>query len=631
MCGINGLVRFHRADCTGEVERMNREISHRGPDGEGVFAEEGSTYSVGIGMRRLAVIDIEGGIQPMYSEDKSVVIVFNGEIYNHLEIKKELIDKQVKFRTDSDTEVILNLYLTKGTKAFGDLDGMFSFSIYDKKLSKIFLARDFFGEKPLYYFKNDKIFSWSSELKSFKGLLDQDVISKEGMQLYFTLTYIPAPFTIYDGVFKLEPNKFLEFSLESHEISIKSLSREERVEKFSGTFEAAKQETRSLVEESVLSRSISDVPIGTFLSGGVDSSIVSHCLARGSRNRIDTFSIGFKNRLFDESEKSRIVAERIKSQHHEFIIEEKDLSCDIDEILGNFDEPFADSSALPSFLISRRASAYVKVALTGDGGDEVFGGYNKYHMSSINRIYTKIVPKRVHKDLILPNASVLKTEKDNRGLRFKVRKVIETVDYDNGFFWKMISLGFKENELEALLKGCSKETFKYYRKNLDLENPKTLSDYRNIDKVISLEGDMLVKVDRTSMMSSLESRAPFLNKKLWEFSNSLPDKFLINRGSKKYILKEAFKDEFPDKFLEKSKMGFGVPVGDWLRGVLKDELIEYTSKTFIEKQGLFEYEYIFQVVNKHLYGSEDNTFKVWCFYCFQKWYKNSFLFFFCRN
>ena len=623
MCGINGILSFKKKSLSKEINSMNDLIIHRGPDDEGIFVEENDNYFLALGMRRLSIIDLESGSQPIFSDDKQVVIVFNGEIYNYKDLKKELEFNNISFNTNSDTEVILKLYLKYGTESFSKLDGMFAFSIYDKRVNKLYMARDFFGEKPLYYSHNKSGLLWASELKSLKSqLVHKPKNCKKALELYFSLTYIPAPYTIYEEIFKLEPNKYIEYCIKSNNILIHKIKENSKEQVFNGSFETAKEKTKKLVHQSVMSRSISDVPIGTFLSGGVDSSIVSYCLSKTTEKKIDTFSIGFEKKRFDEREKSRVVAKLINSHHHEFILNEKSLHNDLDKILNNFDEPFADSSALPTYLVSNITSKYVKVALTGDGGDEVFGGYNKYHINSINNFYTNLIPEKTHKLLKNPFLYLLKTNDDNRGLRFKVRKTIDSIDYNNNFYWNMISLGFKENEIHKLIINSSGEIFNYYKDCLGLNKSKTLSNLRNIDKHLSLEGDMLVKVDRTSMLSSLECRAPFLNKKLWQFTNSLPSNYLIKNSSKKHILKESFKDVFPSNFLEKSKKGFGVPVGDWLRSILKDELMFLCDKSFIEDQNLFNYNYVQEIVNRHLSGLEDNTFKVWTYFCFQKWYKN---------
>lgn len=624
MCGINGFI-LDSDQCNKElINLMNNEIIHRGPDDEGYYNDIITGKKISLGMRRLSIIDIDNGKQPIISDDGNLILVFNGEIYNYQSLKIELqTNHNTEFNTNSDTEVILKMYETYGVESFSKLDGMFAFSILDKNIGKVIITRDFFGEKPLYYTKRDNKIIWSSELKSIVNVFeDKNEIDKNALSLYFQLTYIPAPYTIYKEVKKLLPNHYLEIDIKTLDVSenIISKSKPKIVSKIN--FTDAKKITRDLVMKSVESRSISDVPIGTFLSGGVDSSIVSYCLSQNEENRINTFSIGFDKKKFDETEKSRVVAKLINSKHHEFIIDEKSLYSDLDQILNNFDEPFADSSALPTYLVSKITSNHVKVALTGDGGDEVFGGYNKYYINSINNMYTNIVPEKAHKLLQNTSSFFLKTKDDDRGIKFKIRKTLDSIDYNNNFYWNMISLGFKESEVNKILINSSEGTFDYYKNNIGLNKSDSLSDLRNIDRHISLEGDMLVKVDRTSMLSSLECRAPFLNKKLWDFTNTLPEKYLINKTSKKYILKESFKDVFPSNFLEKTKKGFGVPVGDWLRSFLKDELIYFCNKSFIEEQNLFNYSAIEQLVNRHLSGQEDNTFKVWTYFCFQKWYKN---------
>lgn len=625
MCGINGIIsKSLEIDLNKNINKMNDKIIHRGPDDDGCYYETNINFSVALGMRRLSIIDLSNGGQPMYSDDKQVVIVFNGEIYNYQKLKKELEKNNISFRTNSDTEVILKLYIEYGPESFSKLDGMFAFSIYDKRVNKVYIARDFFGEKPLYYSNNDTSLIWASELKSLKSQLNyKPKICEKALALYFSLTYIPAPYTIYEGILKLEPNKYIEYSIIEDDFLINEISKNNQESNFNGSFKDAKEKTKKLVNESVVSRSISDVQIGTFLSGGVDSSIVSYCLSQSTNKRIDTFSIGFDKKQFDETEKSRLVAKLINSNHHEYILSEKSFYEDLDIILKNFDEPFADSSALPSFLVSQKTSKHVKVALTGDGGDEVFGGYNKYHINTINNYYTNLISEKAHNLLKNTFSLLLKIKDDNRGLKFKIKKTLNSIDYNNNFYWNIISMAFKENELNKILIKSYNGIFNYYKDDLGLSKTNTLTDLRKIDKHVSLEGDMLVKVDRTSMLSSLECRAPFLNQKLWKFTNSLPSGYLIKNGSKKHILKEAFKDVFPSNFLEKSKKGFGVPVGDWLRTILKDELMFLCDKSFIEEQNLFKYNYVYEMVRRHITGQEDNTFKVWTYFCFQKWYKAS--------
>ncbi|MDX1773608.1 asparagine synthase (glutamine-hydrolyzing) [Oceanihabitans sediminis] len=628
MCGINGLISRNTTEerARNSLQKMNQLIFHRGPDEDGFFIQNHHQSTIGMAMRRLSIIDLSTGKQPIYSEDKKIVIVFNGEIYNYQILKKKLEKEGVNFQTKSDTEVILKLYEAKGENSFSELDGMFAFSIYDKKRSKVFIARDFFGEKPLYYYQNENDFYWASELKSIiSNLNEKPKISKKGLNLYFRLTYTPAPFTIYENIHKLEANNYIAFDITSNNFEIHAISKVKK-EKQEISFQDAKSKLNDLMMQSIESRSISDVPIGTFLSGGVDSSIVSFGLAKLSSQKIDTFSIGFEKTSFNETDKSQLVAKLIGSKHHEFIISEKDLEKNIHEILLNFDEPFADSSALPSYIVANKTRDYLKVALTGDGGDEVFGGYNKYYIGKLNSKYTSIIPEFLHNTSKSVLNKLLSTKDDNRGKRFKVKKFINAINYNNEHYWNIISQGFV-NEIENFIKSdfIENNLFDYYKEKTAIEKPKTVHDYREIDRLISLEGDMLPKVDRTSMLNSLECRAPFLNKTLWEFANSLPEDFLLKGFNKKYILKEAFKHEFPEGFLDKSKKGFLVPVGDWLRSGLKKELESYTETKFLEEQNLFHINYTKELVNNHLSGKEDNSYKVWTFYTFQKWYKHTCL------
>ena len=627
MCGINGLVykNAENTDVQSIIGKMNQKIIHRGPDEDGFFVEHLEDKTIAFAMRRLSIVDLSTGKQPIFTEDKSKVIVFNGQIYNSEVLKKTLVQKGFAFHTSSPAEVVLKLYEYFGLDAFKMLDGVFAFSIYDKILGKIFIARDFFGDKPLHYQHSEKGLIWASELKSIISVLDKKPeIDNTGLNLYFQLTYIPAPFTIYKGISKLESNSFIEYDVNTNALKIHEI-HSEKIEKQQVSFDEAKKNVRKLVEESVSSRSVSDVSLGAFLSGGVDSSIISLCLSKQSDSKIDTFSIGFDKKSFDETDKSRLVANLIGSNHHEFVISEKDLTAHLDEILLNFDEPFADSSALPSYIVASKTADYVKVALTGDGGDEVFGGYNKYLIGGINQKYTSLVPRFLHQSVLKVANALTKQKGDERGLKFKVRKALNSIDYDHSFFYNIIKLGFTDKEMSIYLneKDRVKNPLAYYQQRIP--NPKNLTDFRNVDKMISLEGDMIVKVDRTSMLASMECRAPFLTREIWNYTLSLPDEYLLKGNNKKMILKKAFENEFPEQFLEKSKKGFGVPVGDWLRQGMRSELLSYIDDKFLEEQDIFDIQNIKKIVLNHLNSVEDNSFKIWTFYCFQKWYKNTYL------
>ncbi len=629
MCGINGIIskkHNNSEEVNNVLHQMNHEIIHRGPDQDGFFTEENKKFSIGMAMRRLSIIDLSTGKQPIFSTDNQKIIVYNGEIYNYKLLRQEHLSTY-NFKTNSDTEVILALYEKFGVSSFAMLDGMFALSIYDKTINKVFISRDFFGEKPMYYASNEDNFYWCSELKSMLKILPKKPeISKQGLNLYFQLHYIPAPFTIYESVSKLEANHYLEFDCTSFGFEIKEI-KQNMISKYSNlSKEEATKINHNLVQKSVESRSISDVPIGTFLSGGVDSSIISLCLAHQSDKKIETFSVGFDKKSFDETDKSQTVAKLINSNHHEFIVTENDLAENIDKIILNFDEPYADSSALPTYLVASKTKQFVTVALTGDGGDEVYGGYNKYYMGRLNSNYTKFVPKAIHDFSLNILNNMLHSKDDQRGLLFKAKRFLKAVNYEGDFYYDIVSLAFLENERKEIFNQNNYVTnpLQYYKEIVGNKN-KSLTDFRNIDRLLSLEGDLLVKVDRSAMLTSLECRAPFLNKELWDFTSSLPENYLIKGWDKKHLLKESFQQYFPKNFLNKSKQGFGVPVGDWLRGVLKSELLSYIDKKMVEEQNIFNYESIYKLVTNHIDGKQDNTFRVWTYFCFQKWYiKNQF-------
>lgn len=629
MCGINGIIHYtnnNQDQLAKALHQMNNLIIHRGPDDDGAYINSTPKGSIAMGMRRLSIIDLSTGDQPMYNADRSITLVFNGEIYNFLSLKEKLQNQGVAFDTQSDTEVILKLYETYGTQSFAMLDGMFAFSIHDSKQNKVFIARDYFGEKPLYYTQYKDQFIWASELKSVVSLMSSvPPIYKPALNLYFALTYIPAPFSIYEGVHKLEANHYLEIDLDQPELKIHEIEQDFQNYQVDSKPKATAL-THDLVYKSVESRSVSDVPIGTFLSGGVDSSIVSLCLAQQKSQKINTFSIGFETKSYDETEKSREVAKIIQSDHNEIIITEKDIAKDIDAILQNFDEPFADSSALPSYVVANKTSQQVKVALTGDGGDEIFGGYTKYYMGKLNQKYTAFMPKAIHQLALKSTDGILAPSKTSNDWRTKFRKLLKAIDYHGEYYYNIISLGYTPDEFEKYIQQhwIQPNPLAYYKEKYN-QPVETLTDFRNIDRLISLEGDMLVKVDRTSMLNSLECRAPFLNKELWNFTSQVPEKYLLKGWDKKHLLKEAYKSYFPEGFLDKKKKGFGVPVGQWLRSDLKKELLSYCEQAFIEKQALFNYEAISKLVHQHIDGKVDNAFRVWTFYCFQKWYKKNYM------
>jgi asparagine synthase (glutamine-hydrolysing) len=635
MCGINGIISAEsNPTIKNSISAMNDLIVHRGPDDAGIYVDADNV--VALGMRRLSIIDIESGHQPMFSSDNQIAIVFNGEIYNYKELRQDLAKiKGILFNTHSDTEVVLRGYQQFGSSFFSKLNGMFAIAIHDKTLNKVFLVRDRAGEKPLYFWSTKDFFVFGSELKSLKHFSKNQYvkfpnISDLGINLYFALTFIPAPYTIYDGIYKIEPGSLMEVDTQTLAFESKKYWRiniPDETERFND-YSVAKKKLRDLVYDSVEKRMISDVPYGAFLSGGVDSSIITAVMADiKSSERIKTFSIISDNKQFDESDRSNAVASHFNTEHYPILLDLKSIEGEIDKVVLNFDEPFADSSALPSYFVAKATNKHVKVALTGDGGDEVFGGYNRYLMPLYSKKYKRIVPKWAHYFLVKPSISMIKSRTDNRGRLFQFKKFINALgDSEFHNLVNIMSLGFLDNDREILFNNRSnfdlnRNYFEHIYQSAAIFSPVAKSRFMDIN--ICLEGDMLVKVDRTSMLNSLECRPPFLDHRLIEFSFSLPDHFLIENGNTKKILKETFQQLLPNGLFSMPKSGFGIPVGNWLRESLRSELQELSQNDFIIEQGIFNPEFITQLVQNHLNNKEDNTFKVWTFYCFQKWWLNS--------
>lgn len=629
MCGINGLlVRNVDNDLANKIQAMNNQIIHRGPDSDGVFIDK---YKIGLGMRRLSILDLSSGAQPMQNQDKSLTIIFNGEVYNYKSLKEDLQERGVIFRTTSDTEVILNLYMYYGLDAVAMLEGMFAFTIYDSLNEKTIIVRDRTGEKPLYYHVGSNKILWASELKSIINL-DQSlkVISKESLEIYFSLSYIPAPYTIYQSIKKLEPGHLMLIDNKSLEVSIKEYwNLVAKISYTENNYKKAKAKVEELVFDSVEKCMISDVPIGSFLSGGVDSAIISSVMSKISSTPINTFTLGFESKRYDESSRASIISKHIKSNHLEFNLDYSEILEELDRVVLNFDEPFADPSCLPTYFIAKKTKGYVKVALTGDGGDEVFGGYNKYLLQKLSNIYKLFISKGTSKNIVEPTLKFFSFGNlDTKSYYSKFQKFINSLDSDIvSSHFKIMQLGFNNSMVKDLLIAsdevniASKFDHQFYCAN-------TFNTYlkkiRYLDFKISLEGDLLVKVDRASMLTSLECRAPFLNHKIIEYSFNLPDSFLLKGLSKKKILKDTFSNLVPNNYFAAPKSGFEIPIGYWFKNELKEKILFTLSKTNIDNGGLLNYQYVKNLIDEHISGYKDHTWRIWTLYCFQKWYNSNF-------
>jgi asparagine synthase (glutamine-hydrolysing) len=626
MCGINGIVyneNIVSSELHNEIRLMNNRIIHRGPDDDGEYLY---TEKIAMGMRRLSIIDLSTGKQPIFSDDQSLVITFNGEIYNFRELRQHLLLQGVGFKTESDTEVILRLYEKYSEGCVSMLNGMFAFAIHDLSRKQIFIARDRFGEKPLYYHAGKDGFIWASELKSILSVRPElKRISRQALNLYLSLTYIPAPFSIYENIFKLKPGHSLSINTDTLAYTIDKywdIELNQSTELIN--YDDASKYIRETLFDSVEKRMIADVPLGVFLSGGVDSTIIASIMAKISKQKIKTFSVGSDNKRYDESARARQIATHIGAEHHEFILNYNDVLNSLDKILLNYDEPFADPSSLPTYYVSSKTVEHVKVALTGDGGDEVFGGYNKYLIHTYGALYKRMVPGVVTNKIVKPLLhSPVMGRLDSKSKLGKIRKMIDSFGDDVvSNHMNIIALGFKPDTMNKLLRRDLLADYgQILSDNIEIQiDNDALKTARYIDKNISLDGDMLVKVDRASMLCSLECRAPFLDHRLMEYTYRLPDNYLLKGNNKKRILKDTFEDLLPRNFFNAPKSGFEIPIAYWFRNELKGRLLEVLSVKNMEKHGFFNTSYVEQLIQEHLNVKNDHSYKLWTLFSFQLWY-----------
>lgn len=625
MCGINGIIEFKKGKKIDSIEqviqKMNDAIIHRGPDQGGFYIKDG----IGMGMRRLSIIDLEMGNQPIFNEDKSLLIFLNGEIYNYKKLRDDLINRGHHFKTQSDTEVALHCFEEYGFDSFAKLNGMFSLAVYDTNKDLIYIARDRVGEKPLYYYYDDDIFLYSSELKSITCTrLFEKKICKKALSQYLSLTYIPSPITIYEKIYKLPAGSFMIIDVKNRDkVKIKNYwNVEYSSEKNINNYDECKKLLRKTLFNAVEECMISDVPIGAFMSGGIDSTVIVGIMSKIHGSPINTFTIGYHDKEYDESERAKKAASLNKTKHHHFMIGFDDIIPEIEKILSNIDEPFSDSSLLPTYMISKKASSYVKTVLTGDGGDELFAGYNKYLISYYSKKYN-MIPRWMRENII--NKIIYKIPDRTNNTR-KIRKVIENARQD--IFTQrlnLMTLGFKSHELKKLIqhKNLVEEYLEmiksYYHSPNSTVDELTRAMY--VDFKVVLEGDMLPKVDRASMLNSLEARVPLLHKDVIELSSKIPTNYKINKNNTKIIFKDTFSDLIPKELLRAPKKGFSVPIGTWFKNELKQNLLDLLDEEFIKEQGLFNYDYIAGITDEHFTEKRNRSSELWTLFVFQNWFK----------
>ena len=624
MCGINGIFQFTDSMTSGKlseiVHGMNDLIVHRGPDHEGLY----STGECCLGMRRLSIIDLDGGNQPVWNEDRTLFMVFNGEIYNFQELKSRLQSVGHVFRTRSDTEVIVHGYEEYGVDVVKRLEGMFAFALYDTVKHRLFLARDRIGEKPLYYHLDGNRIIFGSELKSLfhSGLIERE-IDPVALSQFFQLTYIPAPRSILNRTFKLPQASYALIEADGRmEISEYWTLSKAAENPFEGEYEVSKRLLREKLYRSVEQRMISDVPLGAFLSGGFDSSIVVGIMSDISEEPVNTFTVAFDEKEYDESDLAAIVAKKNRTNHHVIRLDSNELKQNVYDLLDNMDEPFADSSLIATYSVSKRAREFVTVVLTGDAGDELFAGYTKYLAPLYTQRYRK-VPAVLRKGIIEP---LVKRSPQDKSIIKKANKLVRSADLtDYDLRKQYMCLGFKEHECEVLFRFPMIDDMRFindfYRMFPEFDEQKRT---QFTDLKVVLEGDMLPKVDRASMLASLETRVPMLDTGVVEYAFSLPTQFKIDGARRKIILKEAFSDLLPEELFSAKKHGFAVPIEEWLKTIFRTEFESYLNFEFLESQGLFNPAYIKAIWENHLLGRENRFSELWTYFVFQHWYCSFF-------
>ncbi len=622
MCGIAG---YYGAGDRKILERMSQSLRHRGPDDQGFFVKD----NIGLAHRRLSIIDLSpAASQPMANEAGDVWLVFNGEIYNFKELRKDLIGRH-NFKSESDTEVIIHLYEEIGLEVFSKIQGMFAVALYDLKSNKLILARDSMGKKPLYWSYAGETLFFASELKA---LLEHPKFKKEldlkSLNKYLFYEYVPTPNTIFKKTYKLEPGHYLVYNginIIKNKYWDIAFNRPLSSPGSNLLIEEAIGELDKRLNEAVRARLVSDVPLGVFLSGGIDSSAIAYYAQKNSLNKIKTFSIGFKDESFDESKSARQVASFLGAEHYEKLLTAKDSLDLIPRIADLLDEPMADASIIPTYLLSNFTRQKVTVALGGDGGDEIFCGYDTFVAERLAGIY-ETIPDFFRKNIIEKIVPLLPTSFNNLSFDFKAKKFISGF-YENKKYRQQVWLGsFNRADREKLFAGdiwrsLSKENefeeIDNYLNNLSGENHYNQLIYLYLRTY--LMDDILVKVDRASMSNSLEVRSPLLDTKVVDFVNSLPLDWKLKGFTTKYIFKKLLAGKLPKNIVCRKKKGFGIPLADWLSKELKPLALDLLSEARIKQQGIFNYQYIEKILNEHFSCRKDNRKIIWSLMVFQLW------------
>lgn len=625
MCGICGIVNLQSEKPVDAVvlQKMTDCIRHRGPDEDGFYCQP----QVGLGSRRLSIIDLAGGRQPISNEDGRYWIVFNGEIYNYRELHTYLEKRGHTFRTHSDTETILHLYEDLGADCVQHLNGIFAFAIWDNGRQELFIARDQTGIKPMYYTEAGGQFIFGSELKT---LLQHPAVQPEidpaSLNEYLSFEYVPTPHTILRHIYRLEPGHYLRYNAQG-------LSRQAY-----WNFSLVRSEARPPVHwrdyasqlhdqlnATVKAELVSDVPVGVLLSGGLDSSTIAAFMVKHYPGTVKSFSIGFQEATFDESHYARMVAKHLKTEHHELILTSQMASELVPTITDFLDEPFGDSSLIPTYLLSKFAREHVKVALGGDGGDELFAGYPTLLAHRLIDYYERSVPWFLRAYVAPKVLEWLPVSFNNISLDFRLRRFLAgrgvPLQARHHRWLGSFVDDEKEQLLQAWLKPVLRNTYtEAYRHAQECDADLMLNQILYSDMKLYLEGDILFKVDRASMASSLEVRVPFLNRQMLRFAAELPLEMKLHRLTGKYLLKKSVSHLLPKEIIQRRKKGFNMPVAHWITSELRELTLDMLSRERIERQGLFQYAYVKQLLDEHFSHQRDNRKLLWTLLMFQLWY-----------
>jgi asparagine synthase (glutamine-hydrolysing) len=645
MCGVCGEIDFNNGVKDGAIRRMCKTLTHRGPDDEGIIFVKGNQYlemknpseflpeqgnfEVALGHRRLSIIDLSyTGHQPMCNEDERIWIVFNGEIYNFQELRQRLEGKGHRFKSKSDTEVILHGYEEWGVECLNHFRGMFAFAIWDSKLQRLFMARDRLGKKPLVYFSQNGRFAFASEIKALLQLPNiERKVNDIAIHHYLTYQYVPSPDTIFEGIKKLPPAHYLLYDRDG---SLKierywKLNFDENLRTESDIKEL-EDRIRTELEESVKIRLISDVPLGAFLSGGVDSSLIVGIMAKLSGKPVKTFSIGFEEKEFDELSYARIVSDHFGTEHHEFIVEPNAIEI-LPRLVWHYNEPFADSSAIPTYYVAKMTKDYVKVVLTGDAGDENFAGYPRYLRSKWLIFFLKL-PEMLRRDLLPPFLKMIAQFHWREKTFNRLAAYIESISSNQARNYaeqvKIFNAGEKRSlySPEFIEAMGSIDSFEYLLSKFEeAETADLIEQLLYLDINTYLPEDLLVKMDIATMANSLEARVPFLDHQFMEFIATIPPRLKLKGALTKYILKETFSDFLPQPILTRGKMGFGVPVSRWFRNELKDYVYEILLEPRTINRGYFKRKGIERLLADHIELRYDYSPKIWALLFLEMWFR----------